>query len=93
MNRTTLKTTLRNLAQNHCLILSTHCKRRMEKRNVTSEDILHVLMWGDLSEIQKQNENQEIKCKLTGKDIEGDRLTLQVAVCEKNNSVICITVY
>jgi len=65
----------------------------MEKRNVTSEDILHVLMWGDLSEIQKQNENQEIKCKLTGKDIEGDRLTLQVAVCEKNNSVICITVY
>lgn len=74
-------------------MLSGHCKERMLERNVTTDDILNVLIWGNLKESQANDNDQEFKCKLTGNDTEGDDLTIRVVVSIKEDSVICITVY
>ena len=49
------KSTLRNLSKTGGIIISKHCSEQMKKRNVTTEDILYVLMWGDIKEIKKND--------------------------------------
>ncbi len=64
----------------------------MKKRNVTTEDILYVLMWGDIKEIKKNDKRNSWKIEIKGKDLDGDKLTVQAAVNEDERTII-ITVY
>jgi Domain of unknown function (DUF4258) len=64
----------------------------MEKRNVTTEDILHVLMWGDIKEIKKNDRHNNWQMEVEGKDLDGDKLTIQAAVIEEERTIV-ITVY
>lgn len=84
---------LRNIAKTGYILASQHCRRRMNERNVSTEDILHVLMWGETEELKYDDQHQNYKCQVKGDDLDGDVLILNVAVSEKNNSVFCITVY
>lgn len=84
--------TLRELAKKGCIIISRHCREQMEKRNVTTEDILRVLMWGSIKDIKKNDEHDNWKIEVKGKDLDGDKLTVQAAVNEEKRTIV-ITVY
>ncbi|GEM_PF-5523682 len=56
------------------------------------DDFLQVLNWGEIAEHNWSETHECYECKVVGKDIEGDDLTLIIAVDEKNFRIRCITV-
>lgn len=87
------KQTLRNLSKEGCLITSKHCREKMQERSVTMEDILNVLMWGNVNNSKKDDNYDNWKMEIEGNDLDGDKLTVQVAVNEAERAIFIITVY
>ncbi len=83
---------LRRLARQGCIIISNHCRAQMEKRNVIMDDILHVLMWGNIKKIEKNTKHNNWKIEVEGQDLDDDQLTVQAAVNEDERTIV-ITVY
>jgi len=65
----------------------------MRERQVTTDDFLHVLLWGNVVNVEEDQETASLKCEVQGKDLDGDDLTLHIAILEKEGSVLCITVH
>ena len=65
----------------------------MLDRNVTMDDLLHVLMWGEVIELEEDPEYGNWKCKVKGTDTDGEELVFLAGINEDENSVLCITVY
>lgn len=57
------------------------------------DDILHVLMWVDVVEVQEDSEYQDWKCKVEGVDTDGNELVLLSAIDKNERSVLCMTVF
>ena len=93
MNIPQAKTLLRGFAKTGFIQTSQHCRDRMKARDVTTEDILNVLMWGKVSELEENKEFQNWECVVEGKDLDGEKLTFVAAISEEENSILCITVY
>jgi len=92
MDRKQAKKILRKLAIHGCIIISNHCRAQMKKRKVTTEDILNVLIWGRIIEVEKNTKHNNWKLKVEGQDFDGDQLTVHAAVNEDERTII-ITVY
>jgi uncharacterized protein DUF4258 len=93
MNKEKAKRLLRSIALDKCLAFSKHCRKRMGERGVTADDFLNVLFWGKVTEVSKSEEHDNFRCTAEGKDLDGDALALRVAIFEKDNSILCITVF
>ncbi len=57
------------------------------------DDVLWVIMWGELKGLEKDSEHNNWKCTISGKDIEEDDLTVIMALDEETETVIGITVF
>ena len=88
-----IKRCLRELAQHGCIQPSKHCRERMAERQVQMDDALHVLLWGEVSEVNYNEEHDSWQCKVSGTDIDGDDLVFIAGVYEHCHTVRCITVY
>jgi hypothetical protein len=75
------------------IILLKHCKERMSRRGVSIDDMLYVINWGKIKDLQWDNERQNFKCKFEGTDVDGDELVLIAAIDKDRNEIICITIY
>ncbi|MBW1704782.1 MAG: DUF4258 domain-containing protein [Deltaproteobacteria bacterium] len=64
----------------------------MQERDVVMDDILYVIMWGEVTSFEKDSQYNNWKCTVTGKDIEGDELTVITAINDKTETISCITV-
>lgn len=93
MNIHQAKTLLRGFAKTGIIRTSQHCRDRMKERDVTTEDILNVLMRGSVSELEENKEFQNWKCVVEGHDLDGEKLTVVTAISDEENSILCITVY
>jgi Domain of unknown function (DUF4258) len=93
MDKQAIKSKLRSLAQGECLRLTKHCREMMRERSISTDDFLWVLFWGDLIEFTEDKEFNNYKCEIRGKDLDGEEITLQVAILEKDSAILCITVY
>ncbi len=93
MNIPQAKILIREFARTGFIKTTRHCVERMNKRDVTTEDILNLLMWGEVIELKENKELQNWECKIMGKDLEGEELTFVAAICEEEASILCITVY
>lgn len=65
----------------------------MPGRSVYTDDFLKVLSWGEIISSEWQDTHKAYKCTITGEDVEGEKLTLVVAVSEAEFKIRCITVY
>lgn len=92
MDKDRAKEVIREVARFGNILLTDHCRKKMQERNVSIQDILYVLMWGDVQEIKRDTEHSNWKCEIQGKDLDDDILTVQAAVSE-NERTIVITVY
>ncbi|NWH06688.1 DUF4258 domain-containing protein [Desulfobacter latus] len=88
-----IKKCLRDFARYGCFQQSKHCRERMQERQVTIDDALNVLLWGQVSEIEYNEMNDNWQCKVTGTDIDGENLVFIAGVWEHCHTVRCITVY
>ena len=91
MNKSQAEIYLRRYADS-CLRLSKHCRERMEERDVTVDDILYVIYWGKIIELEENREYGNWLCTVKGFDIEGEELVFVAALNENENSVLCVTV-
>ena len=57
------------------------------------DDVLYVMTWGEVTEIENDRRAGNYKCTVEGPDIEGQDLVLKLALDEHRYSVVCITVY
>lgn len=91
MNKSQAKTYLRSYIK---LGFKTtiHCRDRMVEREVTVDDILNVVNWGEVAELENE-ESGQWKCTVKGFDIEGDELVFVAILDEFEKSVLCITVF
>ncbi len=53
MDKNSARETLRDIARHGCFAFTNHCRDRMLERNVNADDILNVLMWGEIKEIKE----------------------------------------
>lgn len=93
MNKEELISEIRQIARYGYVQTGKHCRERMSERNVSTDDFLNVLLWGDLISFEKDEQYQNLKCEMKGQDINGDELTLHFSICELHECVRCITIY
>ena len=93
MTKDEIKNCLRDFAQFGCFQQSKHCRERMLERQITTDDVLNIFLWGKITEIQYNKEHDSWQCKVTGKDIEGEDLVFVAGIYEHCHTVRCITVY
>jgi hypothetical protein len=93
MNEEEIKSCLREFAQCGYFQISMHCRKRMEERCINTDDVLNVLLWGDVSKIEYEAERDNWTCKVAGTDIEGEPLVFVAGVFQDCYTVRCITVY
>jgi Domain of unknown function (DUF4258) len=84
---------IRNISKTGFVATSRHCRERMLERNVIMDDILNVLLWGNVNDLEENQDSGEWKCKVEGMDLDDDELTLIVAFDVSDQSVLCVTVY
>jgi hypothetical protein len=93
MNIHQAKTLLRGFARVGIIMFSPHCYERMDERNVSSEDILNTLAWGEIADLKWDGEYQNWKATVEGKDIEGEDLVVVVGIYEEEHLLRCITIF
>ncbi|MBW1764938.1 MAG: DUF4258 domain-containing protein [Deltaproteobacteria bacterium] len=91
MNKDQAKTYLRRYAD-YGIRLSKHCRKRMADRDVTVDDILNVIHWGEITELKGDEEYGNWECTVKGIDIDGEELVFVAAIDENDASVLCISV-
>ena len=84
---------LRHFSKVGCIQYSDHCLKRMAYRNIQVDDLLMVLMWGDIQDVEYDPEYDSWKCRITGKSLDDDDLTFVAAIYVNANAVMCITVF
>lgn len=93
MNKEQAQAYIRRLANQGRVGFTEHCSNQMAGRTVTTDDFLQVLMWGDVLSVEKDSKSGDWKCKIEGKDIDGDALSLVLAIDDYEGRIICITVF
>ena len=74
--------------------LTDHCKYdSMPDRNVEMEDILNVLSTGTVQEPEWDDDYGNWQHRVTGKDLEGDKLTAVTVIIQRNATLLIITVF
>jgi len=93
MTKDEIKRCLREFAQGGYFQQSKHCRDRMLERQITTDDVLKVLLWGQVTEIEYNQEHGSWQCKVTGTDVENEPLVFIAGIYEHCYTVRCITVY
>ncbi len=94
MNLDEAKRLIRLIAKGSGFIRTTrHCRERMGERGVSQVDLQQALLWGELSELRQDQDHWNWKCTICGDDLDGESLTIQVALWPEESAVVCITVY
>lgn len=93
MTEDEIKECLREFAGTGCFQQTKHCRERMRERQITIDDVLNVLLWGKVSGIEYNKKHKSWQCKVTGKDIEGDKLVFIAGIYEDCRAIRCITVF
>ena len=71
-----------------------HFKERMEQRHISIRDVLNAIDTGGILRPPEWNdETTRYNYFITGKDIEGEELTLKIAISNDEEMTILITLY
>jgi hypothetical protein len=93
MDEEQAKRRIRQFIDEGCFCFSRHCSERMGERNVSSDDLLNVLLKGAIQKIELNANSGHWVSDVVGHDIDGEGLTVKVAIDEVGQQLICITVF
>ena len=82
---------IREIVSDGVLILSNHAKERMKKRGYTLQDVVHILLHGEIVKKEYKDKTKNWSYRVQGYDLENDEGTVVVAII-KRMSAIMITV-
>ena len=93
MTEDEVKKCFRKIVKYGCIQPSKHCRERMLERQINMDDILYVLLWGIVTDIEYSKDHNSWQYKVQGKDIDGESLVFVAGIYEDCQAVRCITVY
>lgn len=93
MNKEQARRLVRQIAKTGWLRRTEHCRRRMQERNVTMDDMLQALLWGEVCDLKANPGRQGWECLVRGQDLEQEPLTVKVVILESDFALLCITVH
>ena len=71
-----------------------HCREAMVKRDVSGQDLLHLLQHGDIiSPPEWDDKHLNWRYKVEGVDLEGDDLRAITVIIETNLTLLVVTVF
>ncbi len=85
------KSIIREILADGILILSHHAKERMAERGYSLQDVVHILLNGEIVKKEYKNKTRNWLYKIQGYDLENDEGAVIVAII-KRMSAIVITV-
>jgi citrate synthase len=85
------KSIISEIVEDGTLILSRHAKERMAERGYTLQDVIHILLHGEIVKKEYKEKTQNWTYRVQGYDLENDEGTIVVAII-KRMSAIVITV-
>lgn len=92
INLKTAKAKIREIVKSGYIGTTSHCKNiRMVERNVTMNDILYLLWWGDLVPGKENGDDVQSIFRVMGTDIEGIPLKATIKFLDEHR-ILCITV-
>ncbi len=93
MNEQDAKKLVRGYARNGWLRYTKHCRERMSQRRANTDDVNNVLFWGEVRELGFNQAHGDWECLVVGRDIEGDPLTVSLAILEADGALVLKTVH
>lgn len=84
---------IREIAKLGWVRATRHCLARMAERNVTMDDLLQALLWGEVCELETNVDYQNWACLVRGMDLEEEPLVVKVAILVEESALLCITVH
>ncbi|WP_084511584.1 DUF4258 domain-containing protein [Desulfatibacillum aliphaticivorans] len=91
MTREELTRLIRDASRFGTIFYSDHCFERMDDRNVEIEDVENVIDCGEVLRFEWDPEFENWKAEMTGVDIEGDPLSIQIAINVDGRQATIIT--
>ena len=85
------KSIIHEIVADGILILSRHAKERMEERGYSLQDVIHILLHGEIIKKEYKDATKNWSYKVQGYDLDNDEGTVVVAII-KRMSAIVITV-
>jgi len=93
MTKEDVKKCLREYAQYGCIQPSNHCREKMEERNINMDDIFNVLFWGEVETVDYNPDHDSWNCRVSGEDIDGEKLVFIAGIYGSCQTIRCITVF
>jgi len=82
------------LGRRHFIVSGKHLAQQAIKRNFSLDEVRHLIYCGRVTgRIEAGREPGEWRCRIEGEDVEGDPLSVTVAVSEAGNQIIIITAW
>jgi len=85
------KSIIREIVADGVLILSRHAKKRMEERGYTLQDVVHILLHGEIVKREYADKTTNWSYSVQGYDLENGEGAVVIAII-KRRSAIVITV-
>lgn len=82
------KSIIRAIVADGILILSRHAKERMAERGYTLQDVVHVLLNGEIVKKEYQDKTRNWSYKIQGYDLENDGGAVVVAIIKRMSAVV-----
>jgi hypothetical protein len=87
-----IKETILKIANSGGLVLTDHVEQKMSERNFTIRDVINVLLNGRLKKKRGFDEEyQEWKYSIVGRDIDGTKLSIVFTINELERLLVLIT--
>ena len=82
------KSIIREIVRGGTLILSRHAKERMAERGYTLQDVVHILLHGEIVKKEYKNKAQNWAYRVQGYDLENDEGAIVVAIIKRMFAIV-----
>jgi len=79
---------IREIVADGILILSHHAKERMAERGYTLQDVIHILLHGEIVNKEYKNKIMNWSYRIKGYDLENDEGAVVVAIIKRMSAVV-----
>lgn len=83
---------IREIVKSGRIYYTRHCRERMYLRNVQMDDIIYVLLQGNIEQGQDEGDFESQVFRIIGTDVEEEPLTVVVQITN-DQKLLCLTVF
>lgn len=79
---------IREIISDGVLILSRHAKERMAERGYSLQDVVHILLHGEIVKKEYKEKTKNWSYRIQGRDLENDEGAVVVAIIRRMSAIV-----